>query len=105
MDGVSLRIAGIQHKSGIGAWTLPQARTVRISKDTTRERKVRGKPEGPYDFVAIIVISFALSVGFHHYQRHLYNDLLLENTALEWDMQDVESNQLLNQRKPAARNS
>jgi hypothetical protein len=65
MDGVSLRIAGIQHKSGIGAWTLPQARTVRISKDTTRERKVRGKPEWPYDFVAIIVISFALSVGFH----------------------------------------
>jgi hypothetical protein len=51
------------------------------------------------------VISFALSVGFHHYQRHLYNDLLLENTSLEWDMQDVESNQLLNQRKPAARNS
>ena len=66
---------------------------------------MRGKLEVHYDFVAMIVISFALSVGFHLYQRHQYNDLLLENTALKWEAQDMEINLLLNRRKLEACNN
>ena len=65
---------------------------------------MRGKLEVNYDFVAMIVISFALSAGFHLYQRHQYNDLLLENTALKWEAQDMEINLLLNRRKLQACN-
>jgi hypothetical protein len=60
---------------------------------------VRRKLEVHYDFVAMIVISFLLSAAFHLYQRHQYNDLLLENTALKWEAQDMEINLLLNRRK------
>jgi len=66
---------------------------------------VRGKTEVHYDFVAMIVINFALSVGFHLYQRHQYNDLLLEDTALKWEAQDMEINLLLNRRKLEACNN
>jgi len=71
----------------------------------TQEKKVRGKLEVHYDFVAVLVICFALSVGFHLYQRHQYNDLLLENTALKWEAQDMEINLLLNRRKLEACNN
>jgi len=66
---------------------------------------VRGKLEVHYDFVAVLVIYFALSAGFHLYQRHQYNDLLLENTALQWEAQDMEINLLLNRRKLEACNN
>ena len=71
----------------------------------TQEKNVRGKLEVNYDFAAMIVISFAMSVGFHLYQRHQYNDLLLENTALKWEGQDMEINLLLNRRKLEACNN
>jgi len=66
---------------------------------------VRGKLEVHYDFVAMVVICFTLSVGFHLYQRHQYNDLLLENTALKWEAQDLDINLRLNRRKLAACNN
>ena len=72
---------------------------------TTRENKVRGKLEVHYDFVAMIVISLALSVGFNLYQRYQYNDLLSRHTALEWEAQDLEINQMLNLRKLTACNN
>lgn len=57
------------------------------------------KLEVHYDFVIMIVIVFLLSAGFHVYQRHQYNELLIENTALKWAAQDMEINLLLNRRK------
>ena len=70
-----------------------------MTEITTQEKNVRGKLEVHYDFVAMNVISFAMSVGFHLYQRHQYNDLLLENTAMKWERQDMEINLLLSRRK------
>jgi hypothetical protein len=86
---------------------MPQARTRIISAGhnryacnlTTREKTLHGKFEVHYDFVAMIVISFALSFGFNLYQRYQYNDLLTQHTALEWKAQDLEINQVLNLRK------
>lgn len=63
------------------------------------------KLEVHYDFVAMLVLSFVLSVGFHWYQRHQYNDLLLENTALKWQAQDMEINLRLNRRRLEACNN
>lgn len=64
-----------------------------------------GKLEVHYDFVAMIVISLALSAGFNLYQRYQYNDLLTEHTALAWETQDLKLNQQLNLRKLEACNS
>lgn len=66
---------------------------------------MRGKLDVHYDFDAMLAISFALSVDFHFYQRHQYNDLLLENTAMKWEAQDMEINLLLNRRKIEACNN
>ena len=66
---------------------------------------MRGKLEVHYDFVAMVVISFAMSVGFNLYQRYQYNDLLSEHTALEWEAQDMVINQQLNLRKLEACNT
>jgi len=66
---------------------------------------VVGKLEIHYDFVAMVVISFALSAGFNLYQRHQYNDLLTEHTALEWEAQDMKINQQLNLHKLEACNN
>ena len=53
----------------------------------------------------MVVISFAMSVGFNLYQRYQYNDLLSEHTALEWEAQDMVINQQLNLRKLEACNT
>lgn len=66
---------------------------------------MRGKFEVHYDFVALIVIVFALSVGFNLYQRYQYNDLLSQHTALQWEAQDLEINQRLNLLKLEACNN
>ncbi len=66
---------------------------------------MRGKLEVNYDFVAMVVISLALSVGFNLYQRYQYNELLTEHTALQWEAQDLEINQRLNLRKLEACNN
>ena len=66
---------------------------------------MRGKLEVHYDFVAMVVISFALSIGFNLYQRYQYNDLLTLHTALEWEAQDMAVNQRLNLRKLKACNN
>lgn len=58
-----------------------------------------GKLEVHYDFIAMVVISVALSAGFNLYQRYQYNDLLTEHIALGWKAQDLELNQRLNLRK------
>jgi hypothetical protein len=72
---------------------------------TTQENKVRGKLEVHYDFVAMVVICLALSVGFNLYQRSQYNDLISQHTALQWKAQDMEINQTLNLRKLQACNN
>ena len=66
---------------------------------------MQGKLEVHYDFVAMVVISFALSIGFNLYQRYQYNDLLTLHTALEWEAQDMAVNQRLNLRKLKACNN
>lgn len=63
------------------------------------------KFEVHYDFAAMIVISLALSAGFNLYQRHQYNELLIQHTALQWEAQDLEINQAMNLRKLEACNS
>jgi hypothetical protein len=50
------------------------------------------------NFVAMIVIGLALSVGFHSYTRHQYNEPFLENTAMIWETLDIDTNQPLNRR-------
>lgn len=66
---------------------------------------MRGKLEVNYDFVAMVVISFALSVGFNLYQRYQFNKLLTRHAALQWEAQDLEINQRLNLRKLEACNN
>ena len=66
---------------------------------------MRGKLEVNYDFVVMVVLSFALSFGFNLYQRYQYNDLLTEHTALAWETQDLKLNQQLNLRKLEACNN
>ena len=63
------------------------------------------KFEVHYDFAAMIVIILSLSAGFNLYQRHQYNELLLQHTALQWEAQDLELNQVINLRKLEACNS
>jgi hypothetical protein len=64
-----------------------------------RGTRVHRKLEIHYDFVAMILACFALSLGFNLYQRYQYNDLLSQHTALQWAAQDLEINQVIYQRK------
>ena len=72
---------------------------------TSRKQKVHRKLEVHYDFIAMFVICLVLSAGFNLYQRHQYNDLLSQHTALQWKAQDLEINQVLNQQKLQACNN
>lgn len=77
----------------------------RMTATTTQEKCVPGKFEVHYDFAVMVVVSLALSAGFNLYQRHQYNELLVQHTALQWEAQDLEINQAMNLHKLEACNN
>jgi len=75
-----------------------------MAEITNRDKQVRGKLEVHCGLVAKIATSLPLWASQNPCQCHHCNDRLTRHIALEWNAQDVEINQLLNQRGPAASN-